>query len=97
MLSEVQESVERLYCNGTPLHHLEAARSTAYNPSDPRTSSVFVVDAPTFRQMDAKTIQGVFQQRHILVTGVESEEMVFDLVGLSTLGCPEVTRSVQGK
>jgi len=38
----------------------------------------------------------VFQHRHILVTGVESEKMEFDHAGMSTLGSLTQTRHMQG-
>jgi hypothetical protein len=85
-----------LYCNGKPLHHLDSARSLEYKPKEIATSSVFVVDAPTFRQMSAIDVQNVFRYRHILVTGVESEKMEFDQAGMSTLGSLTQTRHMQG-
>ena len=96
-LSDIQASVERLYHNGQPLHQLDAAQSTAYDPTNPTRSSIFVVNSSTFCQMRAKEIFEVFRHRHILVTGVETEEMAFDLKGLATLGSVTRVRQMQGK
>ena len=60
-------------------------------------SSIFVVDASDFMQMSAKEIQGTFQHRHILVQGVLTDPMVFDLEGLSTLGSLVLPHEGQGK
>jgi hypothetical protein len=97
LLADVQKSVEASYVNGKPRHHLESARSTMYDPKDPTMSSIFVVDAETFQKMDGETIREVFRRRHILVTGVETEDMDFDLEGLSTMGSLIRTRQMQGE
>lgn len=94
LLEEIQTSVERLYQDGRPLHHLPSARAKEYSPEG---SSIFVVDASDFMQMSAKEIQAIFRHRHILVLGVPTDQMAFDLEGLSTLGSLVLPREGQGK
>jgi len=47
--------------------------------------------------MRAKEIFEVFRHRHILVTGVETEKIAFDLEGLATLGSVTRVWQMQGK
>jgi hypothetical protein len=86
-----------LYKDGKPLHYLDSARSVAFDPKDRGVSSIFVVDAADFKRMAPQQVQEVFRHRHILVLGVETEAMKFDLVGLGSMGCLNATRSVQGE
>jgi hypothetical protein len=58
---------------------------------------MFVVDAPTFHKMTAQQIQCIFRERHILVHGVETEKMEFNLEGLATLGSLTLPLEVQGE
>ena len=94
LLEEIQTSVQRTYKDGRPLHHLPSARSKEYSPD---ASSIFVIDASDFRQMSATEIQGIFRHRHILVLGVPTEDMEFDLEGLSSVGSLLLPRNGQGK
>lgn len=94
LLEEIQTSVERIYKDGRPLHHLPSARSKVYTPD---VSSIFVVDAAEFMKMSAHEIQGIFRHRHILVLDVPTEHMEFDLEALSTLGSMLLPRHGQGK
>ncbi len=59
-------------------------------------SSIFVVDAKTFREMDHKVVQDVFRHRHILVTGMVTENLQYNLQGLMTLGSLTIPRHMQG-
>ena len=69
----------------------------AYDPTDPHVSSIFVVDCHTWKQMSPAIIQDVFRYCHILVSGVENEQMAFDLAGLATLVWILLPRFVQGE
>jgi hypothetical protein len=92
LLKEIQVSIEGLYQNGRPLYHLESARSTAYDAQ----SSIYVVDFVDFKKMKPRDVQDVFRHRHILVLGVEVDELEFDLPGLATMGSLNVPRQMQG-
>ena len=94
LLEEIQTSVQRLYQDGCPLHHLPSARAKEYSPA---ASSIFIVNASDFMQMSAKEIQGIFRHRHILVQGVPTDPMAFNLEGLSTLGSLVLPHDGQGK
>ena len=85
LLKDIQSSVEGLYKDGRPLHHLPSARSTDF---DPEASSVFVVEHRDFRSMDPQKIQDVFRHRHILVLGVPMDEdtVSFNEASLSLFG-----------
>lgn len=97
LLKDIQESVESLYEDGQPLHYLESAMSVDYDPNDARVSSIFVVDCAKFKKMQGPQIQDIFKHRHILVHGVEVEDMAFDEQGLSSLGGLHVSRTMHGK
>lgn len=89
--------MEGLYVNGRPRHHLESAHRVDVDPNDSELSSIFVVDAETFRDMDGDAIRTIFQERHILVTDVDTEDMAFNLAGLSTVGPLHRPRTMQRK
>jgi hypothetical protein len=95
-LREIKASVEGLYHDGRPLHHKKSARLINYNPNDPRVSSIFVVNYADFKKMKPRDIQMVYRKRHILVLGVETERLRFDLQGLATLGALAKPRQMQG-
>lgn len=97
LLKDIQRSVERLYVKGRPLHHLESARTVQYDPTSTNVSSIFVVWANLFKDLSPEDIQNILRYRHILVLGVEVEEMYFDLAGLSSLGSLTRPRSIQGE
>jgi hypothetical protein len=97
LIEGLKSSIERLYENGKPLHHLPSARSIVYDSTDPKTSSIFVVDKKTFGMMTASEIQSIFRYRHILVHGVDTDGMQFDLEGLSTVGSVTLPREMQGE
>lgn len=69
----------------------------AYDPTSQDVSSIFVIKSADFKKMKSRDIQEVFRYRHILVLGVETEKMEFDLEGLSSLGSLMRPRSMQGK
>jgi hypothetical protein len=96
LLTEVQASIESNYSNGRPLSQLQSARSTSYDPSQGNVSSIFVVDCPTFKKMSPSVVQEIFRHRHILVQGVETDEVAFDLAGLASLGSISLPRFMQG-
>jgi hypothetical protein len=89
--------VESIYQNGHPLSQLQSARLPFYDPSDRHVSSIFVVDCHTFKKMPPTIIHDIFRHRHILVQGVETEEMAFNLQGLASLGSIALPRFIQGK
>lgn len=94
MLSEIQSSVERLFKDGKPLHHLDSARALEY---DPQASHFFVTSAESFDKLEAKEVQNIFRNRHILIPGSASEEYIkFDHRGLATVGSLHVERDIQG-
>jgi hypothetical protein len=74
--------VRSLYQYSKPLHHLPSARKIEL---DPQGSSIFVVNYRDFMAMKPHDIQSVFRRRHILVLGTPTEDMKFDLDGLSTV------------
>lgn len=47
--------------------------------------------------MKPRDIQDVFRFRHILVLGVEVDEMAFDLPGLATMGSLTIPQPMQGE
>jgi hypothetical protein len=47
--------------------------------------------------MDGDAIRTIFQERHILVTDVDTEDMAFNLAGLSTVGPLHRPRTMQRK
>lgn len=67
-----------------------------YDPSERYVSSIFVVNCDTFKKMTTAEIHAIFRHRHILVEGVETSEMEFDLEGLGSLGSITLPRSMQG-
>ena len=79
------------------MSQLQSARLVSHNVADPHASSVFVVDCHVFKKLPPRVIQDIFRYRHILVQGVETKEMAFDLEGLATLGSISLPRYVQGK
>jgi hypothetical protein len=93
-LEGIQTSVERLYQDGRPLHHLPSARSKENSDG---ASSIFVVDHAVFSQMSGKDIQEIFRERHILVLGVPTEQMGFNPEGLATMGSLMTPRQGQGE
>jgi hypothetical protein len=97
LLKEVQASVEELFVNGQPRHHLDSARAVSPDYSDSTLSAIFVVEYREFVAMDPMVIQTIFRRRHILVLDVPTEEMAFDEYGLSTLGSLTKSRQIQGK
>lgn len=59
-------------------------------------SRIFVVDCKTFDDMDPQIIHKIFQDRHILVTGVEPGKRVdFNARGLSMLAPLDQAVSIQ--
>ena len=58
----------------------------AYDPTSQDVSSIFVIKSADFKKMKSRDIREVFRYHHILVLGVETEKMEFDLEGLSSLG-----------
>jgi hypothetical protein len=93
-LSRIQEGVESAFLDDAPRFH----HPSAYVPSyDPHGSSIFVVDYSAFSTMNALTIHEVFRHRHIMVTDVPTDEMHFDLIGLSSLGSLLRPVDIQGK
>ena len=78
---------------GRPRFHDPSARSLNY---DPEGSSIFIVDYSTFLSMHPSQIQKVFRHRHILVSNVPTDEMEFDLEGLSSIGSLSKPISIQG-
>jgi hypothetical protein len=93
MLSEIQTSAERLYQNGTPLHHLDSARSLDY---DPQASHFFVTTPEQLEKLTTQEIQEIFRHRHILIPGPPPRDFHFDSQGLATLGSLTAPRQIQG-
>src|SRR5215471_15548711 len=90
----IQACIKSSLLHSQPCVHDPTSCSAQYSPQG---SSVFVVDHSSYCKMDALTIGHIFRHHHILVTGVPTEEMSFDLSGLSTLGSLVRPISIQGK
>jgi hypothetical protein len=95
-LENIQSSIESLYVNGQPLHHLSSAREVNYDPLDSQQSCIFVVPFDDFTKMSAMTLQGIFKDRHILVVGAPASEQPFGLESLLTLGPLKRVIQIQG-
>lgn len=94
ILSEIQSSVERLFKDGKPLHHLDSARALEY---DSQASQFFVTSAEDFEKLQAEEVQNIFRDRHILIPGHAPEYIGFDRQGLATLGSLHTQRDIQGE
>jgi hypothetical protein len=90
----IQKSVESLFEEGRPLHHLDSARSLEY---DPEASAIYVTSERAFNQLSSQQIQEVFRRRHILIPATTPPDVKFDRKGLSTLGCLTTERQIQGE
>ena len=77
-----------------PRHHYSSAYNTNYHPD---ASSIFVVEHSRLLALDPEYIKEIFRDCHILVTGVPTEEMGFDLTGLSSLGSLVRPVAMQGE
>jgi hypothetical protein len=96
LLESIQKSIESLYVDGRPLHHLPTARNFDFDPFDSHQSSVFVVDFPTFVKMSADALQDIFKDRHILVLNTPMKEQEFGQESLLTLGPLNKVIQIQG-
>jgi len=85
-----------MYVDGKPLHHHPSARVEELDEEE-NQSSIFVVDYTDFMEMDVKTIQDIFQHRHILVLCTGQKEEPFSLHTLSKLGRLDRVVEMQGK
>ena len=93
-MQQMQDAVEGLFRDGTPLHHLPEARKEY---ADPGASSVFVVDYKDLRNYLDIELQEIFRDRHILITGVPHDDQEFGLEALESLGGMDVNRCIQGE
>jgi hypothetical protein len=94
LLRGIQASVQALFANGRPLHHLDSARSLDFSPA---ASSCFVTTVNDFNNLSAAQVQDIFRHRHILIPGAVKEDIKFDRQGLATLGSLTTVRTVQGE
>ena len=97
LLKDIQNSIEALYVNGQPLHHLSSARDILVDPNSHQQSSVFVVDFSTFTELDTTTLQQIFQSRHILVLNAPRKPQPFNLDSLLKLGPLNKVIQIQGR
>jgi hypothetical protein len=72
--------------DGLPLH-----------VSDPEKSAFFVMTEAEFESKSVEEIQAIFQQKHILVTGMHSAPLQFDSRGLSSLTRLSTVTHIQGE
>lgn len=86
-----------MYVDGKPLHHHASARKEEWDEEDCNQSSIFVVDSSDFKEMDVRTIQDIYQDRHILLLGTGQKEEPFSLNTLSKLGRLDRVIELQGK
>ena len=93
-MTKMQQAVEGLFRDGTPLHHLPEARKKYAVPG---ASSIFVVDYKDLKNYMDFELQEIFRDRHILITGAPNEEQEFGLEALENLGSMHVNRCIQGK
>ena len=97
LITKLQDAVESLYVDGKPMHHLPTARQEKWDEGDRIQSSIFVIDYPDLIHKDAKTLQKIFQHRHILVLNTPQQEETFSLMALSKLGRLDRIIEMQGK
>jgi len=93
LFSAIQKSVESLYQDGWPPHHLDSARSLEY---DPNGSDFYVTTHEEFAKLKATQIQEIFRHRHIIIPGRPLEDFKFDRDGLKAVGSLTARRQIQG-
>src|ERR1700677_2995335 len=94
LFKKLQDSVESLYKDGVPLHHLDTARSIQPNNN---TSSIFVSEYGDFVKLHRSTIQSIFRHCHILVLNVPTADMSFDGLVLGNVGNIYTPRRIFGE
>lgn len=94
-MAKIQQSVERLYRDGRPLHHQDSATAIEYDPIG-ETSNFFVTTAEAFDKLDGEQVQAIFRDRNILIPGPAPKDFHFDSQGLVVLGSLTTKRQIQG-
>lgn len=97
LISDIQASIEALYIDGQPLHHLSSAEALYADPNDCQQSSVFVVDYASFMDLSTATLQEIFKSQHILVLNTPQKPQKFSLDSLLKLGPLNKVIQIQGK
>jgi hypothetical protein len=95
-VTKIQQSVERLYQGGRPLHHQDNATDIEYDPTG-KTSKFFVTTTEAFNKLDGEQVQAIFRDRNILIPGPAPKDFRFNSQGLVTLGSLTTKREIQGK
>lgn len=88
----IQASAENGYVDGIPKHHLPSAFNTDLEEG---ASCIFVCDYARYIQMTIHDLHKVIRERHILITGVPTAGIKFNLNGLQTIGDIHKPRSIQ--
>jgi hypothetical protein len=83
--------------DGKPMHHLPSARQENWDEGNRTQSSIFVIDYPDLIHKDEKSLQKIFQHRHILVLNTPQKEEPFSLASLAKLGRLDRVIEMQGK
>jgi hypothetical protein len=85
-LGAFDAAVKAGFVDGRPLH-----------VADPEKSAFFVMTEAEFESKSVEEIQGIFRQKHILVTDMRSATLQFDARGLSSLTRLSTVTFIQGK